>query len=149
MRQEKIGVAGEICSFQRNSCQPLAISYQRSAISSSRNEEVAPIIECCDLTFALIGELNGSETQGIKYCQFLGGCDILYYIDADVWNSQQSADYVKVLDARATVWQIDPGDTERISHPFDHGQLFRLCATGRSEKGSINAFQAKISAEKN
>ena len=71
-------------------------------------------------------------------------------IDAEVWNSQQGADYVKALDALATVWHIDPGDTERISHRFDQGQLFRLCATGsrRSEKGSINAFQAKISVEK-
>ena len=70
-------------------------------------------------------------------------------IDADVWNSQQGADYVKALDALATVWHIDPGDTERISYPFDHGQLFRLCATGNrwSEKGSINAFIAKVSVE--
>ncbi len=71
-------------------------------------------------------------------------------IDADVWNSQQGADYVKALNALATVWHIDPGDTEQISHRFDQGQLFRLCATGSSwsEKGSINAFQAKISVEK-
>lgn len=69
-------------------------------------------------------------------------------IDAEVWNSQQGADYVKALDALATVWHIDPGDTEQISHRFNQGQLFRLCATGRSEKGSINAFHAKISVEK-
>lgn len=70
-------------------------------------------------------------------------------IDAEVWNSQQGEDYVKALDALATVWHIDPGDTEQISHCFNQGQLFRLCATGRSEKGSINAFHAKISVEKN
>ena len=70
-------------------------------------------------------------------------------IDAEVWNSQQGAAYVKTLDALATVWNIDPGDTERISHRFSQGQLFRLCAAGNrwSEKGSINAFQAKISVE--
>lgn len=70
-------------------------------------------------------------------------------VDADVWNSQQGADFVKALDALAIVWGIDPGDTERISHRFNRGQLFRLCATGSrsSEKGSINAFLAKISVE--
>ena len=72
-------------------------------------------------------------------------------IDAEVWNSQQGADYVKALDALATVWHIDPGDTEQISHRFDQGQRFKLCATGNrwSEKGSINAFIAKISVEEN
>ena len=72
-------------------------------------------------------------------------------IDAEVWNSQQGADYVKALDALATVWHIDPGDTEQISYRFAQGQLFKLCATGNrwSEKGSINAFIAKVSAEEN
>lgn len=70
-------------------------------------------------------------------------------IDAEVWNSQQGAEYVKALDALATVWHIDPGDTEQISHRFEQGQRFKLCATGSrwSEKGSINAFIAKISVE--
>ena len=72
-------------------------------------------------------------------------------IDTEVWNSQQGADYVKALDALATVWHIDPGDTEQISHRFAQGQRFKLCATGnrRSEKGSINAFIAKVSVEEN
>ena len=72
-------------------------------------------------------------------------------IDASVWSSQQGADYVKALDALARVWSIDPGDTEQITHRFDQGQLFKLCATGSrwSEKGSINAFHAKISVEEN
>ena len=72
-------------------------------------------------------------------------------IDAEVWNSQQGADYVKALDALATVWHIDPGDTEQITLRFEQGQLFKLCATGSrwSEKESINAFHAKISVEGN
>ena len=72
-------------------------------------------------------------------------------VDTEVWNSQQGADYVKALDALATVWGIEPGDTEQISHRFEQGQRFKLCATGsrRSEKGSINAFHAKISVEGN
>ena len=72
-------------------------------------------------------------------------------IDADVWKSQHGADYVKALDALATVWHVDPDDTEQISYRFAQGQLFKLCATGNrwSEKGSINAFIAKISVEEN
>lgn len=48
----------------------------------------------------------------------------------------------------ASVW-ISPGDTRQITYPFDQGQFFKLGATGswRKEKGSINAFQAKISVE--
>ncbi|MYB01512.1 hypothetical protein F4X90_17830 [Candidatus Poribacteria bacterium] len=72
-------------------------------------------------------------------------------IDVEVWNSQQGAEYVKALDALATVWHVDPGDTEQISYRFAQGQLFKLCATGNrwSEKGSINAFIAKVSVEEN
>ena len=72
-------------------------------------------------------------------------------IDAEVWNRQQGADFVKALGALATVWRIDPGDTEQISYRFEQGQRFKLCATGGSwsEKGSINAFIAKFSVEEN
>ncbi len=46
----------------------------------------------------------------------------------------------------ASVW-IQPGDTQQITHHFDRGQFFKLGATGswRKEKGSVNAFQARIS----
>ena len=48
----------------------------------------------------------------------------------------------------ASVW-ISPGDTRQITHHFDQGQFFKLGATGswRKEKGTINAFHAKISVE--
>ena len=47
----------------------------------------------------------------------------------------------------ASAW-IEPDETGQLTHPFDQGAFFRLGATGcygRSEKGSINAFKAKIS----
>ena len=47
----------------------------------------------------------------------------------------------------ASVW-IEPDETGQLAHRFDRGAFFRLGATGvhsRSEKGSINAFKARIS----
>lgn len=48
----------------------------------------------------------------------------------------------------ASTW-ISPGDTRQIMHRFERGQFFKLGATGswRKEKGTINAFHAKISVE--
>jgi len=43
---------------------------------------------------------------------------------------------------------LEPDETGQLTHRFDQGAFFRLGATGhhrRSEKGSINAFKAKIS----
>ena len=44
-------------------------------------------------------------------------------------------------------WGIPPGGTRIIAYRFDRGQVFQLGATGDwfSEKGSINAFYARIS----
>lgn len=44
-------------------------------------------------------------------------------------------------------WGIPPGGTAIIAYRFDQGQVFQLGATGDwfSEKGSINAFHARIS----
>ena len=48
----------------------------------------------------------------------------------------------------ASTW-ISPGDRRQITHHFERGQFFKLGATGpwRKEKGTINAFHAKISVE--
>lgn len=48
----------------------------------------------------------------------------------------------------ASTW-ISPGDTRQIMYRFDRGQFFKLGATGswRKEKGTINAFHAKISVK--
>lgn len=50
-------------------------------------------------------------------------------------------------DALASKWDIPPGDTGQIRHPFTGGQKFKLGATGNwfCEKGSTNAFLARIS----
>ena len=48
----------------------------------------------------------------------------------------------------ASVW-VSLGDTRQITHRFERGQFFKLGATGswRKEKGSVNAFHARISVE--
>jgi len=51
----------------------------------------------------------------------------------------------------ASVW-LEPDETGQLTHCFEQGAFFRLGATGcygRSEKGSINAFKARISVEEN
>ena len=51
--------------------------------------------------------------------------------------------------ALISAWGILPGKSQRITYPFERGQHFKLGATGDwfSEKGTINAFLAKISVE--
>lgn len=51
--------------------------------------------------------------------------------------------------ALAHAWGIQPGATGTITHRFDKGQVFQLKATGGwvDEKGSINAFRARISIQ--
>ena len=54
-------------------------------------------------------------------------------------------------EALTSVWDIPSGQIGKIRYPFDAGKIFKLGATGTwfSGKGNINAFQAKISVEKN
>ena len=48
-----------------------------------------------------------------------------------------------------TVWG-DPDEIVQMTHHFERGQFFKLVATAwTSEKGSVNAFRAKISVETN
>ena len=53
------------------------------------------------------------------------------------------------LNALVSAWEISSGQSRRITYLFDQGQHFKLGATGdwHSEKGSVNAFLAKISVE--
>ena len=53
--------------------------------------------------------------------------------------------------ALASTYGIRPGGKGIIAYNFDRGQVFKLGATGDwfSEKGSVNAFLAKISVEPN
>ncbi len=48
--------------------------------------------------------------------------------------------------ALASAWDISPGDTGQIRHPFTDGQKFKLGATGNwfCEKGSLNAFLVRV-----
>ena len=54
-------------------------------------------------------------------------------------------------EALTSAWDIPSGQIGRIQHRFDEGKVFKLGATGTwfNEKGSINAFIAKISVEGN
>ncbi len=69
-------------------------------------------------------------------------------VSTSVWERQEGEVYLAALDALATE-AVYPEKTERITYPFDEGELFRLCVTGSpySAKGSHNAFNLKISVE--
>ena len=51
--------------------------------------------------------------------------------------------------ALASAYGVPPGGTQKITYTFNRGQHFKFGATGDwfSEKGSVNAFVAKISVE--
>ena len=70
-------------------------------------------------------------------------------VPTSVWEGQVGEIYLEALDARAIEWYIGPEKTEKITHPFDQGNVFRLCVTGSpySAKGSRNAFSVKISVK--
>ena len=70
-------------------------------------------------------------------------------IDPEAWHSQESTEYKQALGALTRVWGIFPGQSGRITYPFNRGQRFKLCATGDQwgGVGDINAFVAKISVE--
>ena len=54
-------------------------------------------------------------------------------------------------EALTSAWDVPPGKRGTIKHRFDEGKVFKLGATGSwfSQKGSTNAFWAKISVEPN
>ena len=71
------------------------------------------------------------------------GC--FYLVDGD--NDLPTTERVTKYMVLAQKW-LEPDETGKLTHRFDRGQFFKLGATGahsRSEKGSINAFKAKIS----
>lgn len=72
-----------------------------------------------------------------------------YLVDGD--DDLPSAERVTKYMVLAMKW-LEPDETGQLTYRFDRGQFFKLGATGvhsRSEKGSINAFKAKISVEEN
>ena len=54
-----------------------------------------------------------------------------------------------LLEASHDIGWLGPNETGQMTHRFERGQLFKLVALGwaSNEKGSINAFQARISIE--
>ena len=70
-------------------------------------------------------------------------------IDPEKWNGQRSDEYRKALDPLTRVWGIFPGQTGKITYPFNRGQRFKLCVTGDQWGGigGINAFHAKIAVK--
>lgn len=54
-----------------------------------------------------------------------------------------------MLDEAYDIGWYDPCEIGQMTHRFEHGQIFKLVAMGwaSNEKGSINAFNAKISVE--
>ena len=67
----------------------------------------------------------------------------------DLFNSDTELPTEGIPEALVSAWVIKSGKSGTISHHFEQGEVFRLGATGdwSSEKGSINAFSAKISVE--
>ena len=68
-----------------------------------------------------------------------------YLVDGD--NDLPTAERVTKHMVLAQAW-IEPDETGQLTYRFNRGQFFKVGATGshlRSEKGSINAFKAKIS----
>ena len=54
-----------------------------------------------------------------------------------------------LLEESHAIGWLGPNETEQITHRFERGQVYKLVALGwaSNEKGSINAFHAKISVE--
>ena len=72
-----------------------------------------------------------------------------YLVDGD--DDLPTTERVTKYMVLALTW-LEPDETGKLTHHFDRGQFFKLGATGcygRSEKGSTNAFKAKISVEEN
>lgn len=67
----------------------------------------------------------------------------------DLFDSDAELPTEGIPEALVSAWVIKSGKSGTISHRFERGEVFRLGATGdwSSEKGSINAFSAKIFVE--
>lgn len=67
----------------------------------------------------------------------------------DLYDEDDELPTEGIPDALVSAWGVLPCQTDKITHEFDTGKVFKLGATGDwfSEKGNINAFQLKISVE--
>ena len=111
-----------------------------------------PIVGYQDYTVVIIDtrafENGGTLTIDIETGRAdAEGC--FYLVDGD--DDLPTAERVTKHMVLAMKW-LEPDETGQLTHRFDRGQFFKLGATGvhsRSEKGSTNAFKAKISVEEN
>ena len=107
-----------------------------------------PIVDYQDYTIVVIDtrafERGGTLTVDIETGRAdAEGC--FYLVDGD--DDLPTAERVTKHMVLAMKW-LEPDETGQLTHRFDRGQFFKLGATGahsRSEKGSLNAFKAKIS----
>ena len=107
-----------------------------------------PMVGFQDYTVVLIDtrtfENGGTLTVDIE----TGRADaegLFYLVDGD--NDLPTTERVTKHMVLEQVW-VEPDETGKLTHRFGRGQFFKLGATGAhssSEKGSINAFKAKIS----
>ena len=112
----------------------------------------SPVVGYADYTVVIIDtrafENGGTLTIDIETGR--ADADGYFYLvdDEDELPTTEKVTKDMVL---ARTW-LEPDETGQLTYRFEQGQLFKLGATGcnyRSEKGSINAFKAKISVEEN
>ena len=109
-----------------------------------------PVVGYQDYTIVVIDtrafENGGTLTVDIETGRAdAEGC--FYLVDGD--NDLPTTERVTKHMVLAMKW-LGPDETGQLTHRFDRGEFFRLGATGvhnKNEKGSINAFKAKISVE--
>ena len=111
-----------------------------------------PVVGYQDYTIVVIDtrafERGGTLTIDIE----TGRADAegrFYLVDGDA--NLPTAERVTKHMVLAMKW-LEPDETGQLTHRFNKGQFFKLGATGahsRSEKGSMNAFKARISVEEN
>lgn len=112
----------------------------------------SPLVGYADYTVVRIDtrafESGGTLTIDIETGRADADCYFYLVDDDDELPTTERVTKDMVL---ARTW-LEPDDTGQITYRFEQGQLFKLGVTGcnyRSEKGTTNAFKAKISVEEN
>ena len=77
---------------------------------------------------------------------------VFHLLDADqtlTYDAAHKRPEAIMLEKSHDIGWYDPCEKEQMTHRFERGQVFKLVALGwaSNEKGSINAFHAKISVE--
>lgn len=112
----------------------------------------SPVVGYADYTVVII-DTRAFENGGTLRIDIEAGradADGYFYLvdDDDELPTTEKVTRDMVL---ARTW-LEPDDTGQLTYQFEQGQLFKLGATGcnyRSEKGTTNAFKARISVKEN